>query len=504
MFRCRHSFFSGTRQLSRRHGRKRPRIRPHQARCRRALRRRVLQSPLRCRRHQSRRPGEYELRSIRRSRKGQVALYSPASRRPFSPRLRCMFAPLYLFVRRRFERDLRRRSRHRRRSRLGILRRPLWPSNMAGRRFSFRPARRSRARRLAQRPRRKKYPKRDRPPRCRASLERQAFLSVGKDDLGALVMFLCVSPNPAIDKRMTLPALSPGEIHRAQTVQAFPGGKSAHVAMVLKALGAEPLWIGPCGGATGAELLAGLKNLGIKAHSVTALGETRTNLEIIDDAGVVTEIREPGSPISAAELSAFERACNELFEKGKESTTVIFSGSLPVGAPNNFYAKLIVAARAAGCRTFLDTSGEPLKLALAAHPDFVKPNRDEAATVLDLKITSRESTANALSQFLSHGACSAAISLGRDGMVYAPGRNVPRFIAPAVSLTPRSTVGCGDAALAGFAFALSTGASAENALRNAAACAAANCLADSPGVIDKDVVDKFQSQIRVETFILGP
>jgi len=317
-------------------------------------------------------------------------------------------------------------------------------------------------------------------------------------------MFLCVSPNPAIDKRMTLPALTPGEIHRAKTAQAFPGGKSTHVAMVLKALGVEPYWIGPCGGPTGAELLAGLKKLGINAHSVPQIGETRTNLEIIDDAGVVTEIREPGSPISVAELSAFERACSELFEKGKESTTVIFSGSLPVGAPNNFYANLIAAARAAGCRTFLDTSGEPLKLALASHPDFVKPNRDEAATALDVKITSRESTANALSQFLSLGACSAAISLGADGMIYAPGKNAPAFFAPAVPRIPKSTVGCGDAALAGFAFALSAGSSPETALRTAAACAAANCLADSPGAIDKDVMNKFQSQIRVETFILGP
>ena len=258
-------------------------------------------------------------------------------------------------------------------------------------------------------------------------------------------MFLCVSPNPAIDKRMTLPVLIPGEIHRAQTVQAFPGGKSAHVAMVLKALGAEPLWVGPCGGSTGAELLAGLNKLGIKAHSVTAIGETRTNLEIIDDAGVVTEIREPGSPVSEAELAAFERACNELFEKGEKSTTVVFSGSLPVGAPNSFYANLIAAARAAGCRTFLDTSGEPLKLALASQPDFVKPNRDEAAAALDLRIASRESTANALSQFLSRGAGSAAISLGADGMIYAPGKSAPALFAPAVPLTPKSTVGCGDA-----------------------------------------------------------
>jgi len=317
-------------------------------------------------------------------------------------------------------------------------------------------------------------------------------------------MFLCVSPNPAIDKRMTLPVLIPGEIHRAQTVQAFPGGKSAHVAMVLKALGAEPLWIGPCGGSTGAELLAGLKKLGVNAHSVAAAGETRTNLEIIDDARIVTEIREPGSPVSEAELAAFERACNELFEKGEKSTTVVFSGSLPVGAPNSFYANLIAAARAAGCRTFLDTSGEPLKLALASQPDFVKPNRDEAAAALDLRIASRESTANALSQFLSRGAGSAAISLGADGMIYAPGKSAPALFAPAVPLTPKSTVGCGDAALAGFAFALSSGSSAENALRTAAACAAANCLADSPGAIDKDVIDKLRSQVRIETFILGP
>jgi len=317
-------------------------------------------------------------------------------------------------------------------------------------------------------------------------------------------MFLCVSPNPAIDKRLTLPVLVSGEIHRARTVHTFPGGKSTHVAMVLKALGAEPHWIGLCGGSLGAQLLAGLKRLGVNAHSVAAAGETRTNLEILDDARIVTEIREPGSSVSEAELAAFGRACNELFEKGGKSANVVFSGSLPVDAPNNFYANLIAAARAAGCRTFLDTGGEPLRLALASHPDFVKPNRDEAAAALDLKITSRESTANALSQFLSRGAGSAAISLGADGMIYAPGKSAPALFAPAIPLPPKSTVGCGDAALAGFAFALSSGSSAENALRTAAACAAANCLADSPGAIGKDIMDKFRSQIRVETFIPGP
>jgi len=317
-------------------------------------------------------------------------------------------------------------------------------------------------------------------------------------------MFLCVSPNPAIDKRMTLPELVPGEIHRARTVQAFPGGKSTHVAMVLKALGAEPHWIGLCGGSTGSALLAGLNQLGIKAQAASITAETRTNLEIIDAAGVVTEIREPGEPVSAAELAAFERACADWFEKGRESATVMFSGSLPVGAPPDFYATLIVAARKAGCRTFLDTSGEPLQLALASHPHFVKPNRDEAAGVLNSAINSRDAAANALSQLLSRGACSVALSLGAEGLLYASGKSEPILFAPAIPLAAKSTVGCGDAALAGFAYATASGSSPEDALRTAAACAAANCLADSPGAVRKEVINKFQSQVRIESSKPGP
>jgi 1-phosphofructokinase family hexose kinase len=259
-----------------------------------------------------------------------------------------------------------------------------------------------------------------------------------------------------------------------------------------------------CGGAAASELLAGLNKLGIKTHATITSAETRTNLEIIDHAGVVTEIREPGSPVSAAELAAFERDCIKWFEKGREAAVVIFSGSLPVGAPNNFYATLVAAARAAGCRTFLDTSGEPLKLALASRPHFVKPNRDEAAAALGILMNSRESVANALLQFLSRGASSAAVSLGAEGLLYATGKNAPTLFAPAIPLAPKSTVGCGDAALAGFAFAAASGASPENALRTAASCAAANCLADSPGAVRKDMIDRFQSQVRIESFTLGP
>jgi tagatose 6-phosphate kinase len=312
-------------------------------------------------------------------------------------------------------------------------------------------------------------------------------------------MFLCVSPNPAIDKRLTLPSLAPGEIHRARTVQSFPGGKSTHVAMVLRTLGETPHWIGLCGGAAGEQLVSGLRALGIEPHPCATRKETRTNLEIIDGAGGVTEIREPGGTPSGEELAAFERTCKDLFEQGGESASIIFSGSLPDGVAPDLYARLIAFAHAAGCRTFLDTSGEPLRLALAAQPSFVKPNREEAAALLGTPINSPDSAGQAIARLLSLGAHSAALSIGPDGLLFCEAKNAPVLFGPALPLRPRSTVGCGDAALAGFAYTIASNSSAEDTIRLAAACAAANCLAESPGAASSDDIQEFRKQIQVES-----
>jgi len=317
-------------------------------------------------------------------------------------------------------------------------------------------------------------------------------------------MFLCVSPNPAIDKRIALRALVPGEIHRARTAHSFAGGKATHVAMVLKALGSDPHWIGMCGGAAGEHVIAGLRTLGIVPHSVPVARETRTNLEILDDLGQVTEIREPGELVSSEEVAAFERECAQLFATGGEARVVAFSGSLPPDAPEDLYARLIMSARDSGCRTFLDASGEPLRAALSARPDFVKPNREEAGAIVNFAIDSNDAAAEAVRELILLGARSAAVSLGRSGMIYGPGENAPIYFAPAVPIGPLSTVGCGDAALAGFAYSACSGASPPEALRKAAACAAANCMAESPGAVRAELVQEFEAQVRVETFLPAP
>jgi 1-phosphofructokinase family hexose kinase len=312
-------------------------------------------------------------------------------------------------------------------------------------------------------------------------------------------MFLCVSPNPAIDKRLMVPSLVRGRVNRARAVQAFPGGKSVHVAMVLQTLGGRPRWIGPCGGASGHDLLAGLSAMGIQATACATHQPTRTNLEIVEDDGSVTEILEPGSAPSTAEWEEFESTCGKLLAEGSENASAIFSGSLPAGAASKLYAGLVARAREFGCKTFLDTSGEPLRLAVAEKPYFVKPNREEAAQFLGKPVCCLSDAVSALRKLLSLGAQSAALSLGSEGLLFCSDADAPVLFAPGMRLQPRSTVGCGDSAMAGFVFGIASRYSPQDTLRLAAACGQANCSADSPGAARLETIRDFQQQISVQT-----
>jgi 1-phosphofructokinase family hexose kinase len=317
-------------------------------------------------------------------------------------------------------------------------------------------------------------------------------------------MFLCVSPNPAIDRRLTLPSLSRGQVNRVRAVQSFPGGKSVHVAMVLQTLGGKPHWIGPCGGTSGQELVAGLFALGIRATACSTRQPTRTNLEIVEDDGTVTELLEPGLVACPAEWAEFEEAFRDSCSHAAENTSVIFSGSLPAGAAPNLHARLVITARGFGCRTFLDTSGEPLRLALAAGPDFVKPNREEVTQLLGMPVDSLGDAPRAIRKLLDLGARSVALSMGASGLFFCPGADAPILFAPGVPVKPRSTVGCGDSALAGFALGLAENESPQETLRLAAACAAANCLADSPGAARLTDIEDLRRRISVETLASSP
>jgi len=316
-------------------------------------------------------------------------------------------------------------------------------------------------------------------------------------------MLVCVSANPAIDRRLRLESIALGEVNRAISARPFPGGKAAHVAMVAHALGVEVTWIGFLGGASGEACESGLSALGIPLTVVRTRAETRANLEIIAGDGTVTEILEPGGDVTDGEVERLLSACRDIFSECGEGSQVALSGSLPPGAPADFYAELIRLAHVYSCRVLLDTSGEALRQGITASPDLVKPNRAETAWFAGRTICSADSAIEVAHQIIEAGARSVAISLGADGIIWQRAADSTPLISHSPLVTARSTVGCGDAALAGFAVAYVRELPDQDALRLAVACGTANCFAESPGLVDPVEVERIAQRISLEPFREG-
>jgi 1-phosphofructokinase len=314
-------------------------------------------------------------------------------------------------------------------------------------------------------------------------------------------MIVCISANPALDRRVHVDTFTSGEVNRAESSEILPGGKAAHVAMAARALGIRTIWLAFLGGAIGEECAQGLRRLDIEVVPLRTAVSTRVNLEVVEQSGKITELLEPGGTPTRKEREEMLRVCADGLRGEWKQALVVISGSLPAGVPPDFYRLLIERVHDAGCEVFLDTVGDALHGSLSAFPDFVKPNRKEAEVLLGRPVGTMDDAQDAASDLVARGARSAAITLGSDGLVWQESKHGPVWVAGPPTLKAISPVGCGDTTLAGFAYAWLHGWSGEQAVRFAAACGAANCIAPLTARITSKNVESLAPQIRVDRFM---
>jgi 1-phosphofructokinase family hexose kinase len=293
-------------------------------------------------------------------------------------------------------------------------------------------------------------------------------------------------------------SLAVGEINRATSAKGLVGGKAAHVAMATLALESNPVWVGFLGGAIGQECARQMETLGIRVVAIPTQAATRVNLEIIDAAGRVTEILEPGAEPTAQERENFLQACARGLRDEWKNAVLVISGSLPRGLGPDFYVALIAAVRTGGARVFVDSSGEALRASANARPDFVKVNRAEAETLVGRSLATIEEVARAAREIVERGVESCAITLGREGLLWMERKGGPVWKATPPHMDVISAVGSGDATLGGFAYSAAQGIVDEEALRLAAACGAANCVGSAPGRIELATVRALLPQIEIQ------
>ena len=265
-------------------------------------------------------------------------------------------------------------------------------------------------------------------------------------------MILVLNLNASVDKRYTLSDLKKGEVQRVTAVDNTPGGKGLHVANVDTILGEDTLVTGWLGGKPGEFIAERVRDYGIRGDFVPVAGETRSCLAILTAAGEQTEILEPGPMVTADELAAFRAKYRELLPG---ADLVVGSGSIPQGVPKSIYADLIREAHDAGKRFLLDTSGEALRTAFEAKPDFIKPNQAEVADLTGRRAETEEDAQHAICALLDAGLPLACVSLGADGSLLGVAAETPddppqlyRVKVPHIDC--KNPVGSGDSFVGGF------------------------------------------------------
>ena len=289
-------------------------------------------------------------------------------------------------------------------------------------------------------------------------------------------MIVTVTPNPSIDRTVTLPGeLVRGAVHRVGSVSSEPGGKGVNVARALTLAGLDVVAVLPAGEHD--PILAELRAIGVAFHAVPVAAGVRTNLAITEHDGTTTKINEPGATIAAADIAGLARA---VIDRASSARWVVLSGSIPPGMSDGWYADMVAALRPLGCKVAVDTSDGPLAALAAdlerAAPDLIKPNSEELAGLAGVTAESLENAVargdaepvvTAARRLIDRGVGAVLATLGAAGAVLVDADGA--WLATPPPISPRSTVGAGDSSLAGYVRADVEGAVAPQRLRMAVA-----------------------------------
>jgi 1-phosphofructokinase len=298
-------------------------------------------------------------------------------------------------------------------------------------------------------------------------------------------MIVTLTPNPSVDRTIEVETLVRGAVLRARSSRVDPGGKGVNISRALAANGRKTRAVLPAGGWEGEQLAALLGPQDVPVVVVPVAGSVRANVSVVEPDGTVTKLNERGPELSEAEVEAVTAVTVAAAE---DAEWLAVSGSLPPGAPADFYARVVERLGTArprevsggpdrphrSVKVAVDSSGPPLVAALAAGPDLVKPNREELAEATGRSIRTLGEVVEAAEELRDRGAAAVLASLGADGAVLVDASGAT--FGSATVERPRSAVGAGDAMLAGF---LAGGGSGPAALTEALAWGAA--AASLPG-----------------------
>lgn len=303
---------------------------------------------------------------------------------------------------------------------------------------------------------------------------------------------ITVTLNPAIDQTITVKQLKVGEVHRAQSVYYTAGGKGIMVASCLADWHDEPISVTGFLGIDNAVVFKSVfQEKQIQDKFIHVAGTNRTNIKIVDEHQT-TDVNLPG-------ISSTEEALQQLLNCLETPyDIVILSGSLPLHCRHDAYAQMLEVLKKNHSKVIVDASGEALIEALQTEtkPYCIKPNRLELSQWAGRELSSLHDIHQEARKLLATGIQLVVISLGEEGALFFNHKSVLKAYLKASTIM--TTVGAGDAMVAGIATALRENAPLERIARLSTAFAVAKLGSIAPSLPDKKIIELLAENVVIE------
>jgi 1-phosphofructokinase/tagatose 6-phosphate kinase len=309
-------------------------------------------------------------------------------------------------------------------------------------------------------------------------------------------VILTATLNAAIDRTLAVPNFRLGHRHRAVESRTLAGGKGINVARALSRLGRPVVATGFVGGPTGMRVQEQLRQEAVLTDFTRIASETRINLAVVDPtSGEQTEINERGPAVSPEEVAAFVKRIKYLAEGAR---ICVLAGTLPPGAGEDLYARLVKDLRQRGVTVVLDAEGEPMLEGLRAGVSVVTPNEREAEELVGQEFADRGDLVHGLAELVRLGAGEAVITRANGCVAVVGEGQERRFVEVRTEpLEAVSSVGSGDAFLAGYVAARYDGRPPEDCLAYAVACGAESTQHFGAGTVDRNQVERLLGEVSV-------
>jgi len=319
-----------------------------------------------------------------------------------------------------------------------------------------------------------------------------------------MIAVLCVALNPALDQTVHVPHLSLGSVQRAQGLHVEAGGKALNVASCLSDFGISCALTGCLGQENAGPFEALMARKGIADRFWRIPGATRTNLKLVDaEKRETTDINLPGIQLTEDEAQASLSHVMAAMAEFPEASWIVLSGSLPPGMPEDAYARLIVHARRLGRRVLLDASGAALAKAAFSGAEILKPNGQELSDLVGWALGTMNEMREAGRKILAQQGAPRllAISMGSEGALFMDANQC--LLAEPLTIEVQSTVGAGDAMVAGILAAQCQGLDLVGCAQLATAFAAATLERLGPHLPERERLLAMAKRVQSCRFIIG-